>query len=211
MALTPLVYHNHHKPETPENLACIFRYFLCLGLPACFFAALCAEDIVKLLTAPKFHQISSVFPLLFASALTVGMYVFAPGMGIAKKTKILAVLAILGACLNGLLNFLLIPIMGLIGAATGTLLGAFAMMAAWFYFSHRHYPIPFEWMRILAGVGWTVLLVLLFAKFNLEGDIPLLAKTFIALFFLVSLFPIGLLKVSELRLFFQYLREIRAT
>ena len=211
MALTPLVYHNCQKPETPENLACIFRIFLCLGLPACFFAALFAEDIVKLLTAPRFHEVSRIFPILFASALTVGMYVFAPGMGIAKKTKILAVLAILGACMNGLLNFLLIPIMGLMGAAVGTLLGAFAMMLGWFYFSHRHYPIPFEWVRILTGIGWTALLVLLLAKLNLEDPIPLLGKTFIALFFLVTLFPMGLLKISELRLFFKYMRGIRAT
>ena len=101
--------------------------------------------------------------------------------------------------------------MGLMGAAVGTLLGAFAMMLGWFYFSHRHYPIPFEWVRILTGIGWTALLVLLLAKLNLEDPIPLLGKTFIALFFLVTLFPIGLLKISELRLFFKYMRGIRAT
>ena len=200
MALTPLVYHNHKNPETPEKLACIFRYFLCLGLPAWVFAALFAEDFIGLLTASRFHAASSVLPFLFATALTTGMYVFAPGMGIAKKTKVIAALTVFSALLNGCLNFVLIPVLGLTGAAIATLLSACLSMGGWFYFNHRLYPIPFEWHRIVIATGWAALIVLFLPRLEFAVAMPLAFKTAIGLLFMLSLFPIGLLKISEFKI-----------
>jgi O-antigen/teichoic acid export membrane protein len=46
------------------------------------------------------------------------------------------------------LNIVMIPRMGMMGAAWATV-GGYAVMAALGYqFAHRHYPIPFEWKRI---------------------------------------------------------------
>jgi O-antigen/teichoic acid export membrane protein len=209
MALTPLVYHSHENPETPGKLASIFRYFLFLGLPVWVFAGFFAEEAIVLLTASKFHMASSVLPFLFAVALTSGMYVFAPGMGIAKKTKVIAGLTIFSACLNGLLNYILIPIFGLTGAAIATLLSTCVSMGGWFYFSHRLYPIPFEWFPIITAIAWTTLIVLVVPRLEFTGVMSLVVKTSVWVLFVLSLFLVGLLKISEIKLALSFVRLSR--
>ncbi len=77
------------------------------------------------------------------------MYIFAPGLGIAKKTKIVMFISFLSALINVILNFILIPIYGLEGAAFATLISAFLVFVIRLYASNQHYKIPYVFDKLV--------------------------------------------------------------
>jgi O-antigen/teichoic acid export membrane protein len=53
-----------------------------------------------------------------------------------------------GALVNVLVNFALVPYLGITGAAVATL-AAYVVMAGYLYYeSNKVYPVPYEWKRI---------------------------------------------------------------
>lgn len=66
------------------------------------------------------------------------------GLIVKKKTKILGALVFGTGILNVILNRLLIPILGIYGAALSTLLSHMAFSAAVYYYAQREYPIKYE-------------------------------------------------------------------
>jgi O-antigen/teichoic acid export membrane protein len=77
------------------------------------------------------------------------MYIFAPGISIAKKSKLIAVISIIAAIMNAILNYALIPVLGLSGAAYATLISAVSAFSLYIIFSYKYYPIPYQVKPIL--------------------------------------------------------------
>jgi O-antigen/teichoic acid export membrane protein len=76
------------------------------------------------------------------------MYVFAPGLSIAKRTGAISAINLLGAGLNTALSFTLVPVLGIRGAAASTLMVSATVFALSMVASQRHYPVPHSWGRI---------------------------------------------------------------
>ncbi len=151
-ALAPLVYQKHHLPETPAQLARMFKWFLALAAPLLLFLALFSHAIVALVAPPAYAGASKLVFMLGTSMLVGNLYNFSPGLWIAKKTGWVAVISIGAGVLNLALNFLLIPQVGLIGAALGTLISAMVAGLAHFVFGRRFYPVPFDWGRLACAM-----------------------------------------------------------
>lgn len=149
-ALTPLVYTHHRLPETPLNVARLFRYFVAFALFACASLSLFAPELVALFATPRYRGSAAVVPFLSASVLLSGMYVFAPGLGLAKKTVGIALITTAGAVLNTVLNFALVPLLGIRGAALATLTSALLVFAGFMASSQRFYRVPHTW----GGIGF---------------------------------------------------------
>lgn len=169
-ALTPLVYTYHQNPETPAQLAKIFRF--CLAVSLILFAGinLFVNEILSLFTQPSFYGASKVVIYLVPSILLAQMYIFAPGIFIAKKTHYVLWINVFGALVNTLLNYLMIPVLGFVGAGLATLIGNGLVFALYMIFSQKYYPIPHKWapmlltvlavtgsvvvVKVLESVGW---------------------------------------------------------
>ena len=141
-ALTPLVYQHYREAETPEELAGLFRLFVAFALTMCLGLALYADQLVSVFTTPAFYHGADVVPLLAPAVLIASMYIFAPGLAIQKRTGSIALLNVGQAVLNLALNVLLIPILGIAGAALATLLGASAAFAGYMVMSQQTYHVP---------------------------------------------------------------------
>jgi len=170
MSLTPLVYQNYKKPETPKSIGEIFAYFLLLALPLILLIGMFSVEIVSIISAPEFHDAAILVPWLTISVLLMNVYVFAPGLGIAKKTHIIALINVTAACVNVLLNLYWVPKYGMIGAASATLCGAVVMASMYFWLGGREYAIVYRKWRTMLAVSLNVSLLLLVAilPFNLH-------------------------------------------
>ena len=88
-------------------------------------------------------------PVLLAYVFYAAYLCFIIGIYIKKKTIYLSYITAGGMAGNILLNFLLIPWIGMMGAAWARL-GAYVIMAVSIYFvSNRLYAIHYEWMRLV--------------------------------------------------------------
>ena len=172
-ALTPLIYTHYREKETPGQIAKIFRIFMSLAILLFLGLTLFSYDIVKLMTTPAFYSGACVVAFLVPSQLFSQMYIFAPGIGIAKKTYLLIWINIGGAILNIALNFILIPIYGIQGAAIATMLGACIVFIIKMLISQKLYYVPHQWGRIIFTVLLVSVLAFLFLKlrFFIESDL----------------------------------------
>jgi O-antigen/teichoic acid export membrane protein len=157
-ALMPLVYKHYQEENTPVEIARIFRYFIAFALLIFGGLTVFSQEILILLTTPQYYDAGKVIPFLVLAVVLSGMFIFSPGLGIAKKTKLVAVLNIVSAVINTLLSLMMVPLFGIIGAALGTLLSSLMMFIAYQFFSQKIYFIPHDWQKIIvSAIGIIVL------------------------------------------------------
>lgn len=161
MALTPLVYQRYRDPATPGELARIFRVFVSVAAVLSLVLSLFAPEALRLATTPAYYAAEVVVPLMAPAILLSGMYVFMPGLAIARQTRLIGIITISGAALNTVLNFALIPQLGVSGAALATLTSSVGIFLAHAYLSQRHYRAPHRWSRFAVVACVYVILVVL--------------------------------------------------
>ena len=155
-ALTPLIYKRYREKTTPAELARAFRLFLFGVLPLIMAVSLFAQEIVGVAVPPEYGNAWTVVPFLALASVTMRLYMFTPGLDIAKRTGIIAGINLAAAALNLCLNLALIPLWGIAGAAGATWISGLAAFGGYLYFSQRLYPVPHQWNRIVAAVALAV-------------------------------------------------------
>ncbi len=158
-ALTPLVYANHRDSNAPRDLARIFRYFVAGALMLIAGLSLFARELLFVFASAAYAQAALVVPFLALALLLSNMYIFAPGLGLARRTGVVAVINVGGALINTGLNLLLIPRLGIVGAALATMISAGCIFGAYMIFSQWLYYVPHQWTRLSAAVATTVAIV----------------------------------------------------
>jgi O-antigen/teichoic acid export membrane protein len=161
ISLTPLIYSHYREPNTPGQLARLFQYFAAAALLMTAFLSLFAREILALLTTPRYYAAWPVVPLLVPATILAAMYIFAPGLALAKKTGIFAAINIGGAVLNTALNQVFIRLWGIEGAALATLVSSGVVFALFMVFSQRNYPVPHHWSRLALGALATTVIIII--------------------------------------------------
>ena len=157
-ALTPLVYAHFNDSNTPHELARLFRYFVFLALAFCLALSIFSIDVLTLMTTPEYYASAPTVALLAPAALLTSMYVFAPGIAIAKKTHLMIWINVCGAIFNVALNLTLIPLLGLNGAALATLATSGVIFSGYVILGQVHYPIPYDWRKLGLTTGLVIVL-----------------------------------------------------
>lgn len=168
-ALTPLIYAHHQAPTTPGELARLFRLFATASLVLIAGLALFSDPLIALIAPPTYRPAAAVVPYLAGAAVFSSLYIFAPGLELQKRTGAIALINIGVALVNVALNFTLIPSLGLVGAALGTLLSAFLGVVVRMIWSQRLYLVPHSWHRLLGAAALTSVLAWIALKVDLGG------------------------------------------
>jgi len=115
-----------------------------------------------LLTEPYLAGLPIV-PVVMLGYLFLGCSnVFTAGIHIEKRTHLLPGITLAGALLNVAANYLLIPRLGIMGAALATLVSYAVMALLAFLIVRRFYPVPYEWSRLAKLAAATAAAWLLF-------------------------------------------------
>jgi O-antigen/teichoic acid export membrane protein len=122
-----------------------------------------------------------VIPPLALASICSRLYIFAPGLDIEKKTRLIMLINLGAALLNVALCFLLIPPLGLTGAALSTLLAAFSGFVAYMACSQRFYPVPHAWRPLIVAFAGNLIAVGVGLSLRLSPTLGLLAKVAILL------------------------------
>ncbi|RKY82886.1 hypothetical protein DRP98_08465, partial [candidate division KSB1 bacterium] len=150
------------------------------------------DEIVRLrifgftLFGVSYWSSTRIVPVIMLSYLMYGIYVnFLIGIYLKKKTHVLPFITGTAAVINVLFNFLLIPQMGMMGAAWATLIAYFSMAAILYFVVQRWYYISYEWRKL------TLLVFLSAAAFFLQRHLSFLLPP-IPRLLLVLMLPVGL-------------------
>jgi O-antigen/teichoic acid export membrane protein len=207
-ALTPLIYNYYAQPNTPAELARIFRYFFAGALLLCLSLSLFARELLTLFTTQAYFDAAWVIPLLTPAMIFSNLYIFAPGLTIAKKTGIFAVINVAGAVLNTVLNLTLIPVLGLQGAALATLFSTGTVFTLHMIASQRHYFVPHGWRRLSFATVLVVLIELLGLNANLSLWAGIGLKVLLISLVAVLLLRLELVSMHEIRRIGGYIKQV---
>jgi O-antigen/teichoic acid export membrane protein len=155
----------------------VFTYFILSMMTMFLVVSLFVEDLVRIemfgkhFFHPDYWQGVGIVPWILLAYVFNGAYVvFLAGTYLEKKTSFLPLVTGMGALVNVVANYVLIPSLGILGAALATLASYVCMAAAMYVTSQRYYPIRYEWNRVL-GIGLSSAIV--FALYRAAAPTPL--------------------------------------
>ncbi len=202
-------WHPYHLSTVKENenapdiFAKVLTYFTFLCGFVFLVISLYIDEIVRIrifdvtLFGEKYWPATKIVPTIMASYIFYGIYIiFQVGVYQQNKTKYLAFTTGLSAILNIAVNILLIPLLGLMGAALATLLGYIFMAVSLYFYTKNLYPIKYEWLRI--SQLFVVTFLLYIAGVHSFASKPASFNVLLILAYFIVLYFIGFFKRNEL-------------
>lgn len=174
----------------------LFVVTLCTGL----LIALFASDVLRVMAKPEFWPAAEVLPLLvLASTLQVLCYPLNTGILYAKRTGYFFYIGLASAATSAGANLLLIPLLGLQGAALAHVTVAILSVVLNDRISQRFFAVRYEWRRMGTAALLAVIAYLVARPFD-DASLAasLLGKGMVYGGFLVSLAVLGVLTRAEM-------------
>lgn len=170
-AWRPFFLAHAKDPDAKPLFARVFTFFTALGTWFLLGLALLMPVIIQSDLFGNFHLIApdywsglSIITPVLIGYFFYGLYInFMIGPVLAKKTRVLMWITLLGAAVSVSVNLTAVPRVGIIGAGWAVAASYAAMAAALFCFTRKVYPIPYEYKK-LAAVAAVCLLTAAGAK-----------------------------------------------
>ena len=191
LAWPPLAYSIRDDDEARRFYAVVVTLFTA----GCAFVVtgmwLFSRWIVRALAAPKFFDSYEAIGLITTAVTLYALYmVMVVILGRTRRTGFNFPAAIAALVTNVVLNLLLVPPLGIVGAALALVASYLVVVALMYVFTQRLFPVPYQWARlarvvlagaVLVGLGELVMPTSGFA--GLLGRAALFALYPLALFF----------------------------
>jgi O-antigen/teichoic acid export membrane protein len=127
-------------------------------------------DLVMHFVGKEYRVGEPVVPVLLMANLCLGIfYNLSVWFKLTDKTIYGAFISIFGAMVTLVLNFALIPVMGILGAAWATLICYASMMIVSYVAGQRFYPVKYDISRIIGYLVLAVLIYLISQIVHLQG------------------------------------------
>jgi len=161
MAWPAFAYSIEDDAEAKRTYAFVLTYLVVVASWLALALGLLAPWLVRLLTQPEFYEGERVVaPLAFGGMAYAAYIVMAIGVGRAKRTQFNWVITGFAAVVNVVLNLILIPPYGIMGAAVATVASYVVMFLGMTWYAQRVFPTPYQWRRVLTAVAAALTLLL---------------------------------------------------
>lgn len=148
LSITPLTFKlwaQGEKEETRKLLTIVVKFFYLLAMPAIFLSFLVPKELIAVLASSKYLESAEIMPIIMCGVMIGFGFPFAAGLHLEKKTTNILIITLSSAALNIILNFFLIPIYGLKGAAYATIISHVFLIGSMYMMSRRFlkFRIPY--------------------------------------------------------------------
>jgi len=150
LAWPPLAYSIRDDDEARRAYATIVTLFVagCAWVVAGMW--LFSRWIVRALAAPKFFDSWEAIGLISTAVTLYALYlVLVVILGRTGRTEFNFPAAIGALIANVVLNLLLVPSLGIVGAGLALVASYLVVLALMYVFTQRLFPVPYEWGRLL--------------------------------------------------------------
>ncbi len=152
MGFVPIAYKMFDKPGAKRYFSKLTTYFVFAMVFLALLLIFYSKEVIMLFApSNKGYWVAySVVPLLSLVFILRGLnQIVSLGLHYVKKTKYNARIVLSAAILNIGLNLLLIPFLGIYGAALSTIISTTIMLLLFYIFSQKFYRIKYEKIKIL--------------------------------------------------------------
>ncbi|NHF59130.1 oligosaccharide flippase family protein [Flavobacteriaceae bacterium TP-CH-4] len=169
MGIEPFFF-NHADTENPQKAyAQITNYFVVLG-SIILLAVVVFADMLKVLFVrdEAYWDAMKIVPLILLASFFLGIYHnLSVWYKVTDKTRYGAFISVIGAIITIGINFIFIPLIGYMASAIATVLAYGTMMVLSYYLGKSHYPVPYNFRKIIFYLSLSILFsALSFYVFN---------------------------------------------
>lgn len=133
------VLEEYAKPTFPEFYHKVFKVLFMVLMLATLMLMLCSQYIIILFAASQFAEAWRYMVLLIMGAFfSCFSSFFGAVFGVVKKSKYFFYSSVYGAIVSIILNFILIPTLGLAGACISVVSSFFVMALSRYYYSKKY-------------------------------------------------------------------------
>ena len=152
-AIVPIyvgIYEKEGKMKTEEFLQRSLNYLLMAIIPLCVGYYVIAKDLMVLLASQKYAVAASFSPIIVVATLLLGINnILNAGLYLQKKTKTMLAIIISSVVINIVVNLLVVPSYGVMGAAYTMLLSTVTITILTVYLSFKYITISVNVRTIL--------------------------------------------------------------
>lgn len=157
-AIVPIyigIYEKEGREKTEEFLQKSMYYMLIAIIPMWIGYFAISKDLFTTLASQKYEAASSFSPIILLGLFLLGLNnIFNAGLYLKKKSMTILSIMLLAVVINVVINILLLPKYGVIGAAIATLVACLAATILTIFLSFRHIYISID---IKTAIFYTVL------------------------------------------------------
>ncbi len=212
-AWTPYVLKLYYKSKKifDQFVPRIFIYYLVLFFSLALFVTIFGQEILRIFTTPRYYDsFRAIGPMALAFTFGATLQITVLGMTIARKTKFMAFYAGMTALINIGFNFLLIPKLGMVGAAWATAISYFFLTVSYLFTSQKFIYLKLPWQKIFKLVLLSVTLII-FAPYlwqtNFYSNLAIKLAELIIFCFL--LYFLGIIERQEITSLKEVLKTFR--
>lgn len=158
-AAEPFFFDHAGQKDARQTYARMMHYFIIVCL-LIFLGIMLYIDVVIRFIGKDFREGAGVIPILLAANLFLGVfYNLSVWFKLTDRTKTGALISLAGAAITIILNLILIPVMGYMGAAWATFVCYAAMMVLSYLLGQKYYPVGYN---IAGAAGYSLITLLIF-------------------------------------------------
>ena len=150
-AAEPFFFSQSEDKEAPKLFAKTLHYFVILGLLLLLAVSMNIDWIAAIfLRKPEFRTALYLVPIIMFGKLLYGVYLnISIWFKIKDKTSYGLLFTAIGAAVSLAGNIILLPRIGMLGAAISIILSYLAMNVACYWLGKKHFPVPYNFLPLL--------------------------------------------------------------
>lgn len=177
----------------------LVRFLFVATLSIGLLIVLVTGDVLRLISNAEFWPATDVLPLLaLASLFLIISYPLNTGILYAKRTRYIFYVNLLAAATSAGGNLMLIPWLGIHGAATAQVLVAVVIAVGSDRLSQRFFPVTYEWRPMALALAAAILTYFAAPVDEPTTPVNVALKLLLYGLFLLALILVGAIKRSEL-------------
>ncbi|KAB1063927.1 lipopolysaccharide biosynthesis protein [Salibacter halophilus] len=198
-AVEPFFFSRAKQQGAAHAYADVMNWFTIIVSGMFLFVLMYLDLFKHFLGREEYWKGLHIVPILLLANIFLGWtYNLSVWYKIKNLTIYGAYLAVVGAIITVVLNYMLIPEMGYEGAAWATFAAYASMCYLSYFFGQKHNPIPYDLKRVLGYLAYAVALYGLSTIPDLEGWIKYTLNTGILLVFLFTVLTIERKRIKQL-------------
>jgi len=198
-AWPPFYMAIHKDPEAKRIYSLVFTFYTLIISFFVILIGIFGRDYFLFLTPEAYHGAALVVPIIaLAYAFRGNFSIAAAGAYITKKTYLVTIVELIAMAVNVGLIFLLVPIMGRVGAAWATAASFAILPVLMIWMDRKNYPIPFDYWRVFKVVVVSVAFYWLISLIYQPTLANFILRIFIMLLYPVIFLFIGFLRPEEM-------------
>ena len=179
VVLIPIIsrlYDEGNIDEVKKYLEYTYKYLLFFTVPAVFGLSIFSRQILSIMTTSEIATNGwFVIPIISVSAvLAITHTVFDKALHLVKKTKGIGITISLAAVVNIILNLVLIPFMGILGACIATLISYLFSASFMMFLSRREFRFRIDSIFLMKSIGASLSMALIGWLWQPKGIVNLI-------------------------------------